>query len=175
MVIVPVEEPVPIFVAAAPEVLTFVVPTSVVVPVMPVVPTRLIASRAEPMFMVSAFELSVPMLTVSPAVPVAILTVLALLPVPRFTAPVVPESRVMAEVVVDLIVPSAAKVKALAEVAIVSIEATPVKAPVVDTLSPPLEAIASVPVVLPRVTLLVPVPRATAPEPFKVNVPDPCE
>ena len=53
-------------------------------------------SRAEPMAMVSAVVLSVPMLMVLPAVPVPILMVLALLPVPRLTFPVVPESRVRA-------------------------------------------------------------------------------
>lgn len=88
------------------------------------------------MFSVSAAVLLVPMFTVSPAVPVAMFTVLALLPVPRLTAPVVPESRVMAEEVVEDIVPVPAKVKAVALVAMVSIEATPVRAPPEVTFRP---------------------------------------
>lgn len=61
-------------------------------------------SRAEPMLMVSLVVLSVPKLTVSPAVPVAMLIVLISLPVPRLMSPVVPESSVRAFVVADLIV-----------------------------------------------------------------------
>jgi len=116
--------------------------------------------------------LSVPTLMVLPAVPVPMLIVLALLPVPRFTAPVVPESRLRALEVVVLIVPAAAKVTSVAENNIVSMEATPVRAPPVVTLSPPLEVRAKVPVALPIVTLLVPVPREMAPLPFAVNVPE---
>ncbi len=76
-------------------------------------------------------------------------TVLALAPVPTLTAPVVPESRVKAEVVVEAIVPAPANVRAVAETAIVSIEATPVNAPPVVTFKPPLEVKAKVPVPLP--------------------------
>jgi len=125
------------------------------------VPATVVVSKAEAILIVSALVLSVPILIVLPEVPVPILTV-----------PVVPESKVMAEVVVDLIVPSAAKVKAVAEVVIVSIEATPVKAPPVVTFNPPLEAIASVPVALPIVVFPVPVPKETAPEPLTVKPPD---
>jgi hypothetical protein len=83
--------------------------------------------------------------------------VLALAPVPILTAPVVPESRVMAEVVVEEIVPAPAKVRAVAEVAIVSIDTTPVSAPPVVTFNPPLDARENVPVALPITTLPVPV------------------
>lgn len=58
-------------------------------------------SRAEPRLIVSAVVLLVPRLIVFPAVPVPKLMVFALLPVPRFTAPVVPESTVIALVLVD--------------------------------------------------------------------------
>lgn len=91
----------------------------------------------------------------SVALPMVI--VFAATPVPIFIAPVVPESRVIEEDVVEEIVPAPAKVKAVAEVAIVSIEATPVRAPPVVTFNPPLEASANVPVELPTVTFPVPV------------------
>lgn len=120
-------------------------------------PFRIAVSKAEPMLMVSAFELSVAILMVFPAVPVPILIVFELLPVPRFNAPVVPESRVRAEEVVEAIVPAPAKVKLVAEVAIVSIEATPVKAPPVVTFSPAFEVNAKVPVAFPIAVFAVPV------------------
>lgn len=179
IVIVPVDEPVPIFVAVDPDVLTFVVPVTFVVP------SRFSVSRAEPMFTVSAVVLSVATLTVFPAVPVPTLMVFALLFVPRLTVPVVPESTVTAPVVpevkakalpaADVIEPVPAKPSAVAEVEMVSMEATPVKAPPVVTFRPPLEAIAKVPVVLPMVILLVPVPSETAPDPLTVKVPEACE
>lgn len=55
--------------------------------------------------------------------------VLALALVPKLTSPVVPESKVKADDVVELIVPAPAKVKAVAEVAMVSRELTELKAP----------------------------------------------
>lgn len=59
-------------------------------------------------------------------------------------------------VVVAPKVPVPAKVMAVAEVAMVSIEATPVKAPPVVTFKPPFEVKAKVPVALPMAVLLVP-------------------
>ena len=52
------------------------------------------ASRAEPIVTVSTVVLSVPMLIEFPAEPVPTLIVLELFPLPIFTVPVVPESRV---------------------------------------------------------------------------------
>lgn len=106
-------------------------------------------SNADPILIVSATVLLVPILRVFPAVPVPRLIVLALLPVPKLTVPVVPESRVIAEVVVEEIVPAPANVNPVAETVIVSIEATPVNAPPVVTFSPPFEVKAKVPVALP--------------------------
>ena len=123
--------------------------------------------------MASATELLVPMLMVLPAVPVPRLIVLALLPVPKLTVPVVPESIVIAEDVVDEIVPAPAKVKPVAVTAIVSIEATPVKAPPVVTLSPPFEANANVPVALPIVVFAVPVEFIEAVPPVIVTPAEP--
>ena len=56
------------------------------------------------MVMVSLVVLLVPTLIVFPAVPVPIAIVLALLPVPRLTVPVVPESKVSALEVAEEIV-----------------------------------------------------------------------
>jgi hypothetical protein len=92
-------------------------------------PAIMTVSKADPILMRSATLLSVPILIVFPAFPVPILMVLALLPVPRFTVPVVPESKVKALTPVEVMVPAPAKPRAVAEVAIVSIEATPVNAP----------------------------------------------
>lgn len=97
---------------------------------------KLISSSAEPIAIVSEVVLSVAILMVLPAVPVPIFIVLALLPVPRLTAPVVPESSVRALVVSDVIVPVPAKPILVASTEIVSILATPVNAPPVVTLSP---------------------------------------
>ena len=58
---------------------------------------------------------------------------------------------------VEEIVPAPAKVKAVAEVAIVSREATPVRVPPVVTFRPPDEVRAKVPVALPMATVPVPV------------------
>jgi hypothetical protein len=91
-------------------------------------------SLAEPKAIVSAVVSLLPILMVLPAVPVPILIVLALLPVPKLSAPVVPESRVKAEEVVDLIVPSTAKVKAVELVVIVSKEETELTAPELMTI-----------------------------------------
>jgi hypothetical protein len=71
----------------------------------------------------------------------------------------------------DESVPAPAKPREVAETLIVSMEATPVTAPTVVTLRPPLEVRANVPVAFPTVTLFVPVPRDTAPLPFRVNPP----
>lgn len=106
-------------------------------------------SKADPILMASATVLLVPILIVLPAFPVPRLMVLALFPVPKLTVPVEPESIVMAEVVVEEIVPAPAKVRLVAFTAMVSIEATPVKAPAVETFSPPFEVKAKVPVELP--------------------------
>jgi len=92
-----------------------------------------------------------------------------LLPVPRFTAPVVPESIVKAFAPVELNVPAPAKVRAVAEVAIVSIEATPVSAPAVVAFNPPFETKANVPVALPIVVFDVPVPFILAVPPVTVR------
>ena len=54
-------------------------------------------------------------------------------------------------------VPPLAKVKAVAETAMVSMDATPVKAPPVVTFSPPLLVKAKVPVALPMAVFPVPV------------------
>jgi len=60
------------------------------------------ASLAEPIPIVSAVVLSVPMFMILPAVPVPIFTVFALLLVPRFTVPVEPESSVKTPVVPEV-------------------------------------------------------------------------
>src|SRR3989344_3751029 len=62
------------------------------------------------MLIVSLVVLLVPILNVLPAVPVPMAIVFALLPVPRLTLPVVPESKVMALAVVELIVRAPAAV-----------------------------------------------------------------
>jgi hypothetical protein len=135
-------------------------------------PPILTVSKVEPMAIVSAAVLSVPMLIEFPEVPVPILMVFALLPVPKLTLPVVPESSVNAEEVVDLIVPAPAKVNPVAEVAIVSIEATPVKAPPVETFNPPVLMTWNVPLELPMTVLPEVVARFVAPVEVKaVNVP----
>src|SRR3989344_7033838 len=103
------------FVVRAPQ---LVRPEKVIVP-LEVKPVRLAApaadilqlasvmetsSRADPIEMVSALVLLVPILIVFPAVPVPRLIVLASLLVPRFTIPVVPESSVIALEVVEAMV-----------------------------------------------------------------------
>ena len=57
----------------------------------------------------------------------------------------------------------------------VLLDVAAVMVPPVVTFNPPLDEIANVPVLLPIVTLFVPVPRETAPDPLTVNAPDPCE
>jgi hypothetical protein len=99
---------------------------------------------------------------VLPAVPVPMLMVFALLPVPKLTAPVVPESsartpvvpevKLKLEAAPEVIDPVPAKPKAVAEVEMVSIEATPVSAPPVETFKPPELVNWKVPPALPRVT-----------------------
>jgi hypothetical protein len=120
-------------------------------------PPMLTVSKAEPMLIRSAIVLLVPILIVFPALPVPMLRVLALFPVPKLTMPVVPESKVKAFAPVEVIVPAPAKPKAVAEVEMVSIEATPVNAPPVVTFSPPLDVNWKVPVALPILTFPVPV------------------
>ncbi len=90
---------------------------------------------------------------------------------PIWTRPVEPASRVRFEVPPAVIAPAAAKSRAVAETPIVSMEATPVRAPPVVTFKPPFEEIARVPVALPRVTFPVPVPSETFPDPFTVKEP----
>ena len=80
----------------------------------------------------------------------------AALPV-RLRAPVAPPVRARALAPVEEIVPAPAKVRAVAEVAMVSRLATPVRAPPVVTLRPPEEVRAKVPVALPMATVPVPV------------------
>ena len=98
-----------------------------------------------------------PMETVLTAAPVPKLIVSALASVPISKLPVVPESIVRAVAAPELTVPAPANVMAVAEVAIVSIEATPVRAPAVETFNPPLLVKANVPVELPIATVPVPV------------------
>jgi hypothetical protein len=124
-------------------------------------PRIVVVSRAEPILIVSAVVLLVAILIIFPAVPVPMLTVLALLPVPRLTAPVVPESRVIALVPVESSEPAPANVIVVAVKPMVSIDATPVKAPPVVTFNPPLDVSAKVPVALPMVVFPVPVVAIT--------------
>ena len=136
------------------------------------------------MLMVSKTVLSVPMLMVLPAFPVPIAMVLtpvspvprlmvsASVSVPMLMVPVEPELRVRALVVVDSMVPAPAKVMVVAETAMVSILATPVKIPPVVTLRPPFEVKAKVPVALPIVVLSVPEALIWA-VPVTVNPPVP--
>lgn len=70
------------------------------------------------------------------SVPLPMVIVFAATPVPRRREPVEPESTVMEEDVVEEIAPTPAKVRAVAEVAIVSMEATPVKAPPIVRFKP---------------------------------------
>src|SRR3989338_2056023 len=88
------------------------------------------------------------------------------------TAPEVPASKASAEVPPAATDPAPAKVKAVAEVAMVSIEATPVKAPPVVTFNPPADVKANVPVALPITISPVEVPRLVvpAPEEFKLRL-----
>src|SRR5205814_1095099 len=101
--------------------------------------------------------------------------VLELFPEQRLTVPVVPESKVKALAPVEVIVPAPANPKAVAEVVMVSSEATPVNAPAVETFNPPEEVTAKVPVELPIATLPVPVVAILtleAPDVPKLVVPD---
>ena len=68
--------------------------------------------------------------------------------------------------------PAPAKPRLVADVVMVSRDATPVTFPDVSTFNPPLETTANVPVPFPIVTLFVPVPSETAPEPLTVNAPE---
>ena len=91
---------------------------------------------------------------------------LAALPV-RFRAPLAPPFRLRALAPVELMVPAPAKVRAVALVAIVSSEATPVRAPAVETFRPPELVRAKVPVALPMATepVLVEVAMLVLPAP----------
>lgn len=189
MVMVPVEVPVPMLVAAAPEVLILVAPVIVVAPFIPVVPVSVSVSKAEPILIVSAFVLSVAILIVLPAVPVAILIVFALLFVPRFTSPVVPESTVTAPVVPEVsdkavpapevIEPAPAKPSAVAETEIVSSEETEERAPELITI-PFIVSVAVLAVIVPFASTAklvpamtfvpVPVPSVKVPVPFALTV-----
>jgi hypothetical protein len=124
-------------------------------------PPIVTVSSVEPRTIVSAVISLEPMLMEFPDVPVPMLIVLALLPVPTLTVPVVPESSVAVPVVPEIrlklvvapevIEPTPAKPKAVAEVEIVSIDETPVSAPPVETFSP-VEVKANVAVPLPIAT-----------------------
>jgi len=89
----------------------------------------------------------------------------ALTPVPMRTSPVVPESKVRADVVVDLTEPAPAKVMAVAVVPMVSMLATPVKRPPEVTTSPEelIEKVSSVPFPMVIVLALTLVPIRTLP------------
>ena len=89
----------------------------------------------------------------------------ALTPVPMRTSPVVPESKVRADVVVDLTDPAPAKVMAVAVVPMVSMLATPVKRPPEVTTSPEelIEKVSSVPFPMVIVLALTLVPIRTLP------------
>ena len=78
---------------------------------------------------------------------------------PMLISPVVPASRLMAVAAVDTEMVGAVpvKVRAVEDVLMVSRLATPVRAPPVETLSPPLEMSWKVPVAFPMVVAPVPV------------------
>ena len=133
-------------------------------------PVKVRVSKAEPILMVSATELLVPRLMTLPALPVARLIVLALLPEPKLTVPVVPESKVRTPVVpevmfklvvaAELKLPVPAKLSAVALTEMVLRVDTPVKAPAVETLRP-VEASEKVsfvsPIVIVSASVLVPI------------------
>jgi len=96
IVTVPLLVPVAILVLNDPEVLILVTPKILFVPV------RFMVSREEPILIVSAVVSSVAILIVLAAVPLPIETNFALLPLPRSTSPVVPESTVTAPVPLEL-------------------------------------------------------------------------
>ncbi len=120
------------------------------------VPNKLTESSGEPIVIVSASALSVPILIVLPPAPVPTLIIFELAPVPRLTVPVVPESRVSAFEPVDAIVPFAAKVSPVPEVVMVSSDMTPDSAPPVVTLNP-VDVKERLPLELPTATFPVPV------------------
>ena len=99
------------------------------------------------------------------SVPLPMVMVFAATPVPTRTEPVVPESRVKFDEVVVEIVPAPAKVRAVADVAIVSIEATPVRAPPDETTKPEefIVKVSSVPLPMVMVFAATPVPINTDP------------
>lgn len=110
-------------------------------------------SFADPIAIVSAVVLSVPILIAFP-----------LVPVPKFTIPVVPESSVSAFAPAEVILPAPANPNAVADTEIVSTEATPVSAPAAVTFNPPFDVKANVPDAFPSERLLVPVvPRKIFP------------
>ncbi len=139
-------------------------------------------SRAEPTEMVSARVLLVPILMAFPPAPVPKLIILAVEPVPKLTSPLVPESTETAPVepevkdkavpAPEVMAPEPAKPKLVAEVEMVSNEATPVKAPPVETFKP-VELRAKVPVALPILVLLVPVVLMLAVPPETVKPAEP--
>jgi len=108
----------------------------------------------------------------SVALPIVI--VLAATPVPISTDPVVPESKVKFELVVVEILPAPAKVSPVAEVVIVSIEDTPVKAPPEVTFNPDefIEKVSSValPIVIVLAATSVPIAIVPVPEFIVIGV-----
>ena len=107
-----------------------------------------------PVAVVLKVEAPVPEVMVRALVPK--LNELAALPT-RLRAPVAPPLKAKVLAPVEAMVPAPAKVRAVALVAIVSSEATPLKAPPVETLSPPALVRAKLPVALPIATVPVPV------------------
>src|SRR5512143_1767156 len=87
------------------------------------------------------------------------------------TRPVVPASSVRLVPAPVVIAPVPANPKAVADVAMVSMDETPVNAPPV-TLRP-VDERENVPVPLPMVTFPLPVPRDTFPVPLTVKLPAP--
>lgn len=110
----------------------------------------LVPERFDPVIPAVQARAPVELVTVQPVEPTP--PPIRMLPVEvlfKFKAPVAPPSRFMALAPVDVTEPAAAKVKAVAEIPTVSMEATPVNAPPVVTFSPPLDVKAKVPVELP--------------------------
>jgi hypothetical protein len=117
------------------------------------------AKVTSPVFVPERLEPVIP--AVQAKAPVAFVTVHPVDPTPppirifpvevpfKFNAPDDPPSRLKALAPVEVTVPAAAKVNAVADTPTVSIEATPVRAPAVVTLSPPFDVSAKVPVEFP--------------------------
>ena len=129
------------------------------------------ASSAEPIAIVSADVLLVPMSMMSPAVPVPRLIVIALLPVPRLTMPVVPASSETVFVVfetnvsapVPVILPFVVPVPPLATATVVPFHVPVVTTPVFAVMTRPLNPVA--PVMAPESARELSVPTLVSEEP----------